>query len=325
MKKSKYQIVLTVILWTISILAVLFMLFGKEIFGQNEFVNSILLGDLGTFVGIVGWLTNNANQVFLSLLVIVIFMAFYQVLKFLLKNAFMKTNDQKTSTRLIISFLKYLTAFVVFLVILSIWGVDGTALIASAGVIGLVIAFGAQSIIADILAGFFIVFEKEFKVGDIIMIGDFRGTVEMIGVRTTRIKDPGGNIKIINNSEIKQVINMTTDYSNAVVDIDIEYSANLQDVEKVIAARLPELATEIKEIKVGPTYLGVSNLHPNGVTLKFLAKSLESDRAGVERALRRSLKLIFDEHNITIPVTQVVLKQNDINKKINVPKDIKKK
>ncbi len=309
MKKSKLQIVFTIILWLVSLLALAFMLFGKEVFADNTFVNNILIGSLGTFEGIFEWFTNHANQIFLSLLVIVIFMALYQVIKFLLNKAFMRTNEQKTSTRLIISFLKYLITFVVILVVLGIWGVDGTALIASAGVIGLVIAFGAQSIIADILAGFFIVFEKEFKVGDIIMIGDFRGTVEMIGVRTTRIKDPGGNTKIINNSEIKQVINMTEDYSNAIVDIDIEYSQNLHDVEKILASKLPALAKDIKEIKVGPTYLGVANLNSNGVTLRFLAKSLESDRFGVERALRRGIKLIFDEHHISIPYPQVVIHQ----------------
>lgn len=309
MKKSKIQIIFTIMLWLISLLALAFMLFGKEIFADNTFVNNILIGSLGTFEGIFEWFTNHANQIFLSLLVIVIFMALYQVIKFLLNKAFMRTNEQKTSTRLIISFLKYLITFVVILVVLGIWGVDGTALIASAGVIGLVIAFGAQSIIADILAGFFIVFEKEFKVGDIIMIGDFRGTVEMIGVRTTRIKDPGGNTKIINNAEIKQVINMTEDYSNAIVDIDIEYSQNLHDVEKILASKLPSLAKEIKEIKVGPTYLGVANLNSNGVTLRFLAKSLESDRFGVERALRRGIKLIFDEHHIGIPYPQVVIHQ----------------
>src|SRR5690606_16915971 len=98
MKKSKLQIIFTIMLWLISLLALAFMLFGKEIFDDNAFVNNILIGSLGTFEGILEWFTNHANQIFLSLLVVVIFMALYQVIKFLLSKTFMRTNEQKTST-----------------------------------------------------------------------------------------------------------------------------------------------------------------------------------------------------------------------------------
>ena len=104
----------------------------------------------------------------------------------------------------------------------------------------LVIGLGAQSLVADILAGMFIIFEGEFQVGDIVTVGDWRGTVVEIGIRTTKIQDGGQNIKIISNKDVCGVINMTRDYSYAWVDLGIEYGESLERGGKCSGAGIPQ-------------------------------------------------------------------------------------
>jgi small conductance mechanosensitive channel len=159
-------------------------------------------------------------------------------LKTILMKLLSKNNRAKTVTTLVTSFLKYFIAIVALLLILSAWGADTRSLIASAGILGLIIGLGAQSLIADILAGIFIVFEGEFQVGDIIVIDGWRGTVSEIGIRTTKVVDWGGNVRIINNSSISSVINQTKELSIAVAYISIEYGQPIPEVEIVIKNNL---------------------------------------------------------------------------------------
>ena len=128
---------------------------------------------------------------------------------------------------LLSSFIKYLSIIIWIFLVLSIAGVDTTTLLAGAGILSLIVGLGAQPLIEDIIAGLFIVFEDVFDVGDIIVVDGFRGTVKEMGIRTTKIVDAGGDIKIVNNSDIRTLINMTSELSLAICDIDIEYSINI--------------------------------------------------------------------------------------------------
>ena len=228
-------------------------------------------------------------------------------LRVLLNKVLAKSNRAKTVTTLLTSFLKYLIALVAFFLILAAWGADTRSLIASAGILGLVIGLGAQSMIADILAGIFIVFESEFQVGDIIVVDGWRGTVSEIGIRTTKIVDWGGNIKIINNSAISSVINQTKELSLAVAYISIEYGQSIPEVELIIKDNLERMKTAIPEIVEGPFYKGVDKLAESSVDLMFMARCKEADLYGVQRAMRRELKLIFDENGINVPFPQVTI------------------
>lgn len=232
-------------------------------------------------------------------------------LSVLLKKALAKTNRGKTVTTILTSFLKYFIAIVALLLILSAWGADTRSLLASAGILGLVIGLGAQSMIADILAGIFIVFESEFQVGDIIVIDGWRGTVTEIGIRTTKVTDWGGNIKIINNSAISSVINQTKELSLAVAYISIEYGQSIPEVEIIIKNNLERMKNAIPEIVEGPFYKGVDSLSDSSVDLMFMARCKEADLYGVQRAMRRELKLIFDENGINIPFPQVTISHLD--------------
>ena len=188
-------------------------------------------------------------------------------------------------------------------------GVNTTALVASAGIAALIIGLGAQSLIADVIAGLFIVFEGEYKVGDIIVIDGWRGTVLEIGIRTTRIVDAGGNVKIVNNSSIHAVINQTKQLSVAKAYIGIEYGESLQRVELVIKNNLDNIKKNIPQIVEGPFYKGVDALGESSVDLLFMANCKEEDIYIVQRAMNRELKLLFDANNINIPFPQVVVNE----------------
>lgn len=207
------------------------------------------------------------------------------------------------------NFLKYVVFILAFLLILGAFGVNTAALAASAGILTLIVGLGCQSLIADILAGVFIVFEGAFKVGDIVVVGGFRGTVQHIGIRSTRIIDATGNVKIIKNSAIDDLINNTQDLSVAVCTCGVDYAIPMERVEAVINANLDYMKEKIPQIVEGPIYLGVDELADSGVIVKLIAKCEEKDKFTVQRAMNREIKVIFDANEITIPFPQITVNQ----------------
>ena len=222
----------------------------------------------------------------------------------ILNKAFRKNQRQITVVRLINSMVKCVMTIVLVIAVLAIWGVNTTALITGAGVVTLVVGLGMQSLISDVVAGLFIVFENEFNVGDIVTIDGFRGTVISIGIRTTKL-EALGNIKIVNNSDIRGVLNQTVNPSTAKALIDIEYGESLQRVEEIIAKKLPEV--KIEGVIGVISYDGVATLGASGVTLQFTANCYEGDIFAVQREMNKQLKLMFDENGVGVPVNQLVV------------------
>ena len=157
-----------------------------------------------------------------------------------------------TISRLMVNFVKWVIAIATVFFILDAWGAPATAMLASAGVVTLIIGLGSQSLVADILAGVFIVFEGDFQVGDIIIVDGWRGEVQAIGIRTTKLIDAGGNVKIVNNSQIKSIINQTKELSIAKCYVAIGYEARIENVEAVIADNIDKLKEKIPGIVEGP-------------------------------------------------------------------------
>ena len=215
----------------------------------------------------------------------------------------------KAIVEILCSFIKYVAIIVLLFFVLKGFGVDTSAILAGIGILGLIVGLGAQPLIADILAGLFIVFEGVFDVGDIIVYNGFRGTVKEIGIRTTQILDTGGNIKIVNNSNLKEVINMTNQLSLAICDIGIEYGESLERVESILKANFDKVKEAIPDIKDGPFYKGVAALADSAVVIRFAAMCEEGARYQVERDMNRQFKLLFDKNNINIPFPQVVVNQ----------------
>ena len=232
----------------------------------------------------------------------------------------------KTISRLLVSFIKWVIGLCAVFFTMDAWGADTTTMLASAGVLTLIIGLGSQSLVADVLAGIFIVFEGEFQVGDIVIIDGWRGEVKEIGIRTTKLIDAGGNIKIVNNSEIKTIINQTQELSLAKAYVAVSYGARIEKIEAVIADNIANIKGKIPAIVEGPFYKGVSELGESGVTLLFVAKCAEDDIYQVQRDLNREIKIMFDDNDIEIPFNQLVVHMGsdaDTGDKIS-KKDIKK-
>lgn len=210
---------------------------------------------------------------------------------------------------ILISVIKYAAVLVWLFFVLSSFGVDTTVILAGIGIVSLIVGLAIQPLLADIIAGLFIVFEDVFHVGDVIVADGFRGQVKEIGMRHTQLVDAGGNIKVINNSDIRSMVNLTDQLSLVSVDMSIEYGESLERVEAVIAQNLDDIKKAIPQIVEGPFYKGVSSLGDSSVNLRFFAKCEEDDRFQVERDLNRQFKLLFDRNNINIPFPQVVVNQ----------------
>ena len=217
----------------------------------------------------------------------------------------------KTVSRLVLSFIKWVIFLCALFFTLDAWGADTTTMLASAGVLTLIIGLGSQSLIADILAGIFIVFEGDYQVGDIVVLDGWRGEIQSIGVRTTKLIDAGYNVKIINNSEIKTIINQSKELSLAKCYVSTRYEDRIENIEAIIADNLANIKEKIPAIVEGPYYKGVSELAESSVDLLFVAKCKEEDIYQVQRDLNREIKIMFDNNGIGIPFPQVVIHKGE--------------
>lgn len=189
-------------------------------------------------------------------------------------------------------------------------GLDITPLIAGAGVAGLAIGFGAQSLIKDVIAGFFILLEDQFHVGDVIQAGGASGQVERMTLRMTIVRDLQGTVHFIPNGEIKVASNLTKEWSRAVLEIGVGYE---EDVDRVMAVltevghSLADDETFGKLVLEPPQVLGVEALADSQVTIRMLAKTLPLKQWEVARELRRRIKARLDREGIQIPYPHRVI------------------
>ncbi len=232
----------------------------------------------------------------------------YRVLKLILAAIGKRGGRLQSMTSLISGLLKYVAVIAAIVWGLSILGINTTAVLAGVGIVGLILGFGAQSLIEDIITGAFIIFENQYSVGDIIILDDFRGVVRSIGVRTTVIEDAGGNLKVVNNSDIRNFQNRSRNNSVALVVVSVAYSTDLKKLEAMLEESLPALKNEHPDLYLAaPRYLGVDNLGESGVDLKFAADVTEENVFSGQRMLARDLKILFDEKAVEIPFPQVVV------------------
>ena len=251
--------------------------------------------------------TTGAQLITLILAMIIVWLV-YQIVRLILNILGRRGGRAQTVVNLISGLLKYVA--VIFAVVwgLSILGVNATAVLAGVGIVGLILGFGAQSLIEDIITGAFIIFENQYSVGDIIILDDFRGTVQNIGVRTTVIEDAGGNLKVVNNSDIRNFQNRSRYNSSALVICAVSYNTDLRMLEKLLAENLPKLKDEHPDLYLAdPVYLGVEELADSGINLKFKVEVTETNVFAGQRMLARDIKLLFDDNGVEIPFPQVVV------------------
>ncbi|MDO4289375.1 MAG: mechanosensitive ion channel [Eubacterium sp.] len=300
--EQKISSVVKGIFGCLAIIICLIVIFQSKLFSADSIFAYILGGKWDHGINIFA-----ITMCFIIICIGITAMTIIRKLLSLLSSTFGARGE--TVCRLLGSFIKYGGIVVILCYCLSMMGVNTTTLLASAGILSLAISFGAKELVADIISGLFIIFEGDFRVGDIIMIGDWRGTVIEIGVRTTKVEDGSQNIKVIRNSNVSNIINMTKRYSYASCDVGIEYGESLERVETILQKEFPNIRKRLKSIQDGPFYKGVVSLGDNSVNIRIVVQCAESDRVQLERDLNREMKLIFDKYNISIPFPQVVVNQ----------------
>lgn len=290
------MLVIHIIEILISIAYVIFLAFGRTFIPQDiDFLRSF---DLFSGVNPMP-IARNLSYV---LFAIIIGTLLRIMLKLLSKN---KTITKKLSVavmQLLSSVVKYVLVIIIICLALNAVGVDATAILAGLGILTLIIGLGVTSLIEDVVAGIFIIAERVFDVGDIIVVDGFRGTVVSIGVRSTKLADVGGDILTRRNSSIGSVINLTDRQSCAALTFPIAPSESLAHVEEVIKnADLSAIRATCDKMLGDPIYLGLCEITPKGVQmLLFIAGCKEDCKYDVERALYHGVKTLFDENNIKL-------------------------
>ena len=285
---------------------------------KNSIVKALIFGIIAVILWGVGFFTklwdtipktgitiNFAN--ILRMLVLIFATLFIErLIVFLLRLSKSENRRTKTVIAIITNLLKYIAAIVIFCGILAMLGVNIVTIVASIGVIALIIGFGAESLIADVVTGMFILVDNQYNVGDIIEVGGFRGYVSDIGIRTTCITDTGGNVKIVNNSEMKNILNRSDNSSKAAAEFPIPYETDLAALEAKIPALMAEMYEAHKDIfKSEPKYLGVQELGASSVNLKFIAEVGEADIYSGTRTLNHDLFIGMRKLGVECPFTQI--------------------
>jgi small-conductance mechanosensitive channel len=214
--------------------------------------------------------------------------------------------------------LKSITTTVVFgiafVMVLSEVGMDVAPILASAGVLGLAIGFGAQNLVKDFLSGVMMMVEDQYGVGDAVDLGEAVGTVENVGLRVTRVRDVDGTVWYVRNGEILRVGNQSQNWARTVLDIGVSYAEDLSRVREVLTDVAHGLwdDEDYKDIIIEePEVWGVQNLAPEAVIVRVTLKTAPMQQWLVAREMRERIKARFDQEGIVMPLPQRVVWQRD--------------
>jgi len=286
-----------------------------SLFGNESLVTELIIK--GLFV--ISW------TIIAFVLTIIVKPVIYRLLKLNLKLSKKLTSKSKkvftvideakqgaTIARSLTNLIRFVIWFIVIMFVLIGFNVDVTPILASAGIVGVAIAFGTQAIIKDFVSGIFFIVEKTFLVGELVQIDDFTGTVKEIGLRTTKIEDWKGAFLIINNGNIGSVINYSRDYSIAIVDVLIGYQNDFDQVVNSITAFVKDYGLKLPEMVEIPQVLGMTETADMHVALRITTKCRPGEHFGVERMLRKDLLQYCQNNKLGLPI-QVV----EINREAN--------
>lgn len=212
-----------------------------------------------------------------------------------------------TLAKLVNNIANYVIYFVAILLVLGEFNLNLAPLLAGAGVVGLAIGFGAQSLVKDIISGFFIILEDQFSVGDYIRIGTQEGYVEEIGLRITKVKSWTGEVHIFQNGNIKNLTNFSMHNSVAVVDVNVAYGEDIPKVEELLTEFIKTLPDKVEEMVKEPEVLGVQNLGPSEVVIRITAEVTPVNHWKTARFMRKEIKEFLNQKGIEIAFPRIVL------------------
>lgn len=243
---------------------------------------------------------------------IVLLIAFVltKIIGFFIKRT-LKRNVSSRSETLIRVSGKLASFFVYMLAVMQCcqvaFNVQPASLIAATGVVGVALGFGAQSLVKDIISGFFLLFENQIAVGDLVTIGGFTGTITELTLRSTVIKNYLGDVFIIPNGSIDTVTNHSKSERTVMVDVDISYECDIEFAESIMKSAGQQAYAEIDAVTKMPEVLGVTRLGESGVRIRLSVNCETGEQFAVEREMLKRIKNAFDENNISIPYQHIVL------------------
>lgn len=220
-----------------------------------------------------------------------------------------KTNGRRhqTLSKLLENIVTYVIGFMALVAILAAFSVNISGIIAGAGVVGLAVGFGAQNLVRDVITGFFIIFEDQFSVGDYVRINQAEGTVQEIGLRTTKVQAWTGEIFIFPNGSVTEVVNFSLHNSIAVVDLSVSHDSDLVKVERLILEFLETVQPMYEEVVSPAELLGVQNMTATEVVMRLTAETLPMQHFAVARRMRRDLKEFLDQRGVELPYPRMVV------------------
>ncbi len=206
-----------------------------------------------------------------------------------------------TVKSLVTSIFNYIVYFIIVTVTLSIFGVNVSSLLAVAGVGGIAIAFGAQTLVKDIISGMFIWMEGSVSVGDIVSVNGLSGTVESITIRTTVIRDYNGNLYVIPNGDIRTLTNMSRGFKRAIVDVRCPYEADQGLVVRILEEEMEKAHGEVAGLMEKPEVMSILSFETDCVMVRIAAQCPVGENWRIERDLRTRIKARFDAEGIEMP------------------------
>jgi small conductance mechanosensitive channel len=198
----------------------------------------------------------------------------------------------------------------VVIMVLDEFAVNVGPLIAGAGIVGIALGFGAQSLVQDFLSGLFMLFEDQYGIGDVVDLGDASGTVEAVTLRVTRLRDVNGTVWYIRNGEILRVGNMSQNWARTVLDVSVGYGEDLPRVRRILTEVCHELwdSEEFRsKVMEEPEVWGVERMEADGLAVRVAIKTAPLEQWAVARELRERIKARFDEEGVEIPLPQRVV------------------
>lgn len=253
------------------------------------------------------------KEVVAPIIIVTVALIIYKVLvKVLTKFFDLKTvkvdeKRKKTLFNLSRNIVRILIIAVSTLLILEVYGIDTTSIITSLSVIGVVVGLAFQDLIKDFIAGISIVIEGQYRVGDTVQINGFKGEVINVGLKSTKLKAYTGEIMILANHLITDVINYNLSDSLALIDIDVAYESDIEKVEKVLTNLCERLSNELPYLKGKVELLGINSLETSSVRYRMTVLTESMKQAIVQRQMLREVKLELDKNKIEIPYNQMVV------------------
>ncbi|MGI6554956.1 MAG: mechanosensitive ion channel family protein [Bacillota bacterium] len=243
-----------------------------------------------------------------ALIIIVIARAVLRIGRVLVENWFagdkktlMDEKRSKTLGALLLSILHYTVYFIAGITVLQTFGVPASSIIASAGIVGLAVGFGAQNLVKDVISGFFILFEDQFSVGEYVTVAGITGTVEQLGLRSTTVREWTGHLYTIPNGEIGMVKNFDRGPILALVTVGIDYANDIDKAVEIIKGTLEKVYQEQDSILEMPIIYGVESLSDSSVDLLIGANTRPGSQWAVQRELRKRIKEDLDAAGMPIP------------------------